>query len=883
MIPPRARLLLTALVVAGCAYEFTRLDDVAPGTVVGRTVDAGDAAVISFARIGVDGAPRIVRSRADGGFVIARLTAGTWLLHLTSDLDGDTVAERSAIRAVAIRQIGEDLSSVLLGDVALDGTATLTGRVVDTDGAPVAGARVVVYRNAGELEPEQNAGVQSNVDLGAEQQTATSAEGVYRLAGVTRGNVRLAAISADGGVVSATVGVRAAPGPDIVVSDLVLDAAGVRPAQVEVLNPPSDEGSALRIDIVRHGGARADPLLTHQTPAAPIVGGLNVPTGLVDVYVTDLDAEGNERRSGVLLGRVVVPGSAPLEWGQVELGDGDPCGGTVNRDRDSLGALPNPATNLDLWIACAPQCLGALGDEKSVVGCRVDGAVYDCDDDDDGQPDVTEPFECVSLCRGTDLDGDGLCSSVDPFPHCRENDAASCADEPPFPEPASRYGGALAVVAGEGQEGPVGAALAQPIVVAAVDADGRPVAGIAVALAVTEGGGALSATSLVTDVDGRAATIWTLGTRAGANRLTVSAPGRAPAELEATGRAGPPATVEVVAGDEQQGVAGVALAAPLVVSVVDAHANPAGGVVVDFTVVEGGGLLAAPSAITDAEGRASMAWTLGTGAGANAAEASTPGAAPASFTATGLAGPPVELLALAGDGQSGIAGETLFAPITVAVVDEHGNGVLGLEVELAISGGGGALSSSSILTDALGRAATAWTLGRQAGPNTAEATVAGLATLVFTATGLPGPAAELLAVSGDGQEGPAGTTLPEPFVVAVVDGNGNPVAGALVDFAVTSGGGALSATSVTSDASGHALTTLTLGRETGLHTVEAGTAGAPPLVFQATATSPLCQTGCDCPTAQGCVGGVCGACVANGDCCAPFVCISGSCQLVLPP
>ncbi len=45
----------------------------------------------------------------------------------------------------------------------------------------------------------------------------------------------------------------------------------------------------------------------------------------------------------------------------------------------------------------------------------------------------------------------------------------------------------------------------------------------------------------------------------------------------------------------------------------------------------------------------------------------------------------------------------------------------------------------------------------------------------------------------------------------------------------------------------------------------------------------MCMSGCECPTGQGCNGGQCGACTATGQCCAPFVCVNGGCQLVLPP
>ena len=98
----------------------------------------------------------------------------------------------------------------------------------------------------------------------------------------------------------------------------------------------------------------------------------------------------------------------------------------------------------------------------------------------------------------------------------------------------------------------------------------------------------------------------------------------------------------------------------------------------------------------------------------------------------------------------------------------------------------------------------------------------------------------LTKVSGDAQTGATSTALASPFVVEVKDGgparirevNGGVVyssssaapdlfAGVPVTFAVTGGGGTLSATTVATDATGRAQTTLTLGSSTGTNTVTA--------------------------------------------------------------
>jgi len=71
-------------------------------------------------------------------------------------------------------------------------------------------------------------------------------------------------------------------------------------------------------------------------------------------------------------------------------------------------------------------------------------------------------------------------------------------------------------------------------------------------------------------------------------------------------------------------------------------------------------------------------------------------------------------------------------------------------------------------------------------------------------------------VAGDGQVGPAGSTLAEPLTVAVEDQQGGPIAGATVTWTAPKGGAVSPATSIT-DAHGLAQTVVTLPTEAGVH------------------------------------------------------------------
>ncbi len=108
--------------------------------------------------------------------------------------------------------------------------------------------------------------------------------------------------------------------------------------------------------------------------------------------------------------------------------------------------------------------------------------------------------------------------------------------------------------------------------------------------------------------------------------------------------------------------------------------------------------------------------------------------------------------------------------------------------------------------------------------------------------GLHSPvAASLRAVGGDKQTGAAGLALAQSIVVEVTDAGGAPVPGSSVAFAVTAGGGAVSASSATSDASGRVATQWTVGTKAGdaqeLTVSVASSAPVPTLTITASAVA----------------------------------------------
>jgi adhesin/invasin len=402
----------------------------------------------------------------------------------------------------------------------------------------------------------------------------------------------------------------------------------------------------------------------------------------------------------------------------------------------------------------------------------------------------------------------------------------------------------LAILSGNNQQGAVNTKLANPLVVVVTDANKNPVANVAVTFAVTTGGGTLSVAAAVpTGANGQAQASLTLGPTVTANTVTVTATGLTAVVFTEAALAAPATQIALVSGDAQVGVAGTALAKPCVVIVKDANNNPVQGFNVVFAVATGGGKLSATAVATDATGQASTTLTLGTTAGKNSVTATATGltGSPVTFNATGNAGPATQIAIASGNKQQGAVSAPLANPLVVLVTDVNNNPVANFNVTFAVTAGAGTLSATAVATGANGQAQTSLTLGPVATENDVTATATGLtgSPLLFTFLGVASPATQVAIVSGNVQNGVAGSALANPFVVVVKDANNLPVTGFGVTFAVATGAGTLSATTVATDATGQAKTTLTLGKTAGPNSVTATATGltGSPITFTATGTA----------------------------------------------
>ncbi|MEZ4457553.1 MAG: Ig-like domain-containing protein [Gemmatimonadales bacterium] len=182
---------------------------------------------------------------------------------------------------------------------------------------------------------------------------------------------------------------------------------------------------------------------------------------------------------------------------------------------------------------------------------------------------------------------------------------------PPFGPPV-----AMTVVQGGGQTATVGSSVPMLPAVQLTDAQDRPVPGAEVVFSVAAGSGSITGAVATTDGTGTATLGgWTLGTGAGPQTVTATGPaGVAPATLDfqVAAVAGPASTIVKVAGDNQFSTAGGTVAVRPTVEVRDQFGNPVAGVSVTFAIESGGGSVAGPNQVTDAQGRARVgAWILG--------------------------------------------------------------------------------------------------------------------------------------------------------------------------------------------------------------------------------------------------------------------------------
>ncbi|MEO6058284.1 MAG: Ig-like domain-containing protein, partial [Gemmatimonadales bacterium] len=383
----------------------------------------------------------------------------------------------------------------------------------------------------------------------------------------------------------------------------------------------------------------------------------------------------------------------------------------------------------------------------------------------------------------------------------------------------------LSVETGGGQSGTVGQPLGDMIVVQVTDDADRPVAGVTVTFGAAATAGRFTPAQGLTDARGEARARWTLGTHSGLASGSIAVDGLSPVAVSATALPGPAARLAFEVSPEVA-FAGSVFAPPVVVAIRDEFDNVVPGASAEIAIGVNKGVLAGTSIETAVDGQAIFADLHLDEAGEGfMLTATAAGLAPAtSGTFSVSAGSAARLRLVAGNGQRAPVGTAVAIAPEVVVRDTKGNGIPGVSVTFAVTGGGGTVTPAVVTTGPDGRAApAAWTLGTVPGENALRA----------SAAALPGAAIDFTAEADPGAVDPARSTVSAApasiftgatsvITVTVKDGFDNPVPGAAVRLSASGAGNTLvqpTATDGNGQASG-SLRCTTAGTQT--VTAEAG-------------------------------------------------------------
>lgn len=276
--------------------------------------------------------------------------------------------------------------------------------------------------------------------------------------------------------------------------------------------------------------------------------------------------------------------------------------------------------------------------------------------------------------------------------------------------------------------GTVGQAVATAPTVTLKDQKGRGIANVWVKW--LPSAGKVTNDSSKTDASGLASSgSWTLGPLAGAQTLTATASGLAPASFTATAAPGTVAALNVIS-IAPTGVVGSDVATLPSVRAIDSFGNAVPNVAITFAVTSGAGTITGAQQVTNASGVATVgSWKLGTIAGTQSLRADAAATGTSAFiNATAIGGAPVDIIVVDGGSQTGSANKRLCTSPGVIVRDAYGNGVGSVAVTFTPGAGSGSVDVSTVQSSASGTAMLgAWILGNAA-----------TQTLVATSAAIPG-------------------------------------------------------------------------------------------------------------------------------------------------
>ncbi len=239
-----------------------------------------------------------------------------------------------------------------------------------------------------------------------------------------------------------------------------------------------------------------------------------------------------------------------------------------------------------------------------------------------------------------------------------------------------------------------------------------------------------------------------------------------------------------VSGNNQSGVVGNEAFEYLTVRVLDAGNLPVAKVKVEFLVQYGSAFVSDTIATTNFDGIAKTKVTYGLKADTIGIYAILLGVkgSPVLFSLQSYAASVTLLKAISDTVIVGTVASTRLAAVRAS--DIYNNPLKNSIIKFEAKSGKGSVADVNVVTYSDGTASTLWTLDTLVGTNTLEVSIVGksMKPLVFTATTLPGSAANLVALAGDKQFGFVEAELPVPLEIAVQDRYGNYLTSTSVQF-----------------------------------------------------------------------------------------------------
>ena len=269
----------------------------------------------------------------------------------------------------------------------------------------------------------------------------------------------------------------------------------------------------------------------------------------------------------------------------------------------------------------------------------------------------------------------------------------------------------IEIINGNGQSGCPGETLPEPLQVVVKDNRGRPYKGSVVTFNIDEGEGTLSVFSDTTSVSGYAQTMFSLGEHIGKSIINASIQEADSINTVKFTVTVVPPKILIYSGNNQYGDLGEVLSKSFQVNVVNNSNEPITGVVINFEITKGSGLLSATADTSNTYGIAESTLTLSDKKGEVRVLASIDKFDTISyvtFSATAL--PPIVEI-VSGNYQQGFSGEQLTEPLQIVVKNNKGIPLNGILVTFKIIEGKGILSDSEVTTSGNGIAETRLTIG----------------------------------------------------------------------------------------------------------------------------------------------------------------------------